>query len=204
VTKPTKERSAKRRPRPSAAIATQQQGSAELVADLERHLKRMIRSGQRITFPAVEKATGRSHSFLYDNPVARDLVMRARERSRADVKERTDQRNEREEENWRQRALNAEDALRAAKQEIRVLRQANSDLQGQIRDPDGTIVYEERARLRDISNKLRRDLELLRREKAESDRALAAARANIQRLRGAEVARLYPNGPRGDTDPATG
>jgi hypothetical protein len=87
-----------------------------------------------ITYPAIASRAGVSRTFLYDNPAARDLVTAAI--TRAGSQRRHDQagHDAQAEASWQQRALNAEQALKAAHAEIRTQRARIGELLGQLRD----------------------------------------------------------------------
>jgi hypothetical protein len=83
---------------------------------------------------AVSRRASVSRTFLYENPEARNAVAAAI----ADADERRShalvEQDEQHEATWRERALNAEEALKAANTEILNQRRRISELLGQIRD----------------------------------------------------------------------
>jgi hypothetical protein len=103
-----------------------------------RHVAEAIGQLQRrklpVTYPAIASRAGVSRTFLYDNPAARDLVTAAI--TRAGSQRRHDQADHdaQAEASWQQRALNAEQALKAAHAEIRAQRARIGELLGQLRD----------------------------------------------------------------------
>jgi Family of unknown function (DUF6262) len=98
-------------------------GVADAIAQLQwRRLQ--------VTYPAIAARAGVSRTFLFDNPAARDLVTAAITRAGS---QRQHDRSARRpaEASWQQRALNAEQALKAAHAEIRAQRARIGELLGQ-------------------------------------------------------------------------
>jgi hypothetical protein len=87
-----------------------------------------------VTYPAIASRAGVSRTFLYDNPAARDLVTAAITRTGGQRQRDAADRDARVEASWQQRALNAEQALKAAHAEIRAQRARIGELLGQLRD----------------------------------------------------------------------
>jgi chromosome segregation ATPase len=87
-----------------------------------------------VTYPAIAAHAGVSRTFLYDNPAARDLVTAAITRADGQRQHDTAARDAQAEASWQQRALNAEQALKAAHTEIRAQRARIGELLGQLRD----------------------------------------------------------------------
>jgi len=87
-----------------------------------------------------------------------------------------------QEASWRERALNAEDRTRELRGEITTQRRLVSDLTGQLREPDGTWIEHDRNRLRRENEVLLVERNHLVRERAELQRKLDGARANVSRL----------------------
>src|SRR6266702_4779883 len=100
-------------------------------------IQQMHRRRLPVTYPAIASRAGVSRTFLYDNPAARDLVTTAV--NRTDRQRQHDQadRDAQAEASWQQRALNAEQALKAAHAEIRAQRARIGDLLCQLRDTHG-------------------------------------------------------------------
>lgn len=100
-----------------------------------------------------------------------------------------------QEASWRERALNAEDRTRELRGEITTQRRLVSDLTGQLREPDGTWIEHDRNRLRRENEVLLVERNHLVRERAELQRKLDGARANVSRLNEQRVTQLFPDGP---------
>jgi hypothetical protein len=102
-------------------------GVADAIAQLQR--RRLP-----VTYRAIAARAGVSRTFLYDNPAARELVTAAITRADCQRQHDTAARDAEAEVSWRQQALNAEQALKAAHAEIRVQRTRIGELLGQLRD----------------------------------------------------------------------
>ncbi|MDO0910553.1 hypothetical protein QQM39_06680 [Streptomyces sp. DT2A-34] len=92
------------------------------------------REKAQISVAAVARRADVSRTFLYDNPEARtataSAMVEAGERRSQTLAEQNDER----EATWRERALNAEDALKTAHAEILTRRTRIGELIGEIRD----------------------------------------------------------------------
>src|SRR6266851_485303 len=97
-------------------------------------IQQMQRRRLPVTYPAIAARAGVSRTFLYDNPSARDLVSTAITRASGQRQQDTADRDAQAEASWRQRALNAEQALKTAHAEIRAQRARIGELLGQLRD----------------------------------------------------------------------
>src|SRR6266566_4524293 len=147
-----------------------------------RHVADAIGQLQRrklpVTYPAIASRAGVSRTFLYDNPDARDLVTAAI--TRAGSQRRHDQagHDAQAEASWQQRALNAEQALKAAHAEIRAQRTRIGELLGQLRDTqhdhDGDAVQ----RLATENATLKQRIRDLTASNRTLDERLQAARSN--------------------------
>lgn len=121
-------------PRTLAANQARQQGTRLKLHLIEEALSQMRRERTPVTYPAVARRARVSRTFLYQNPDARNLMataITATDDSRRRAQARQD---EQAEAAWRQRALNAEDALKSAYAEIGTQRQRIAILMGQIRE----------------------------------------------------------------------
>jgi chromosome segregation ATPase len=131
-----------------------------------------------VTFPAVARQAGVSRTFLYENPEARALVEQAvhrtgRPHTPAD-------RDSEQETTWRERALNAEDALKAAHAEIRTQRTRIAQLLGQIRDLENEYPQDSVARISAENTTLKQRLRQAERDTRTLQERLDAARSNLR------------------------
>lgn len=121
-----------------------------------------------------------SRTFLYDNPDARAAATAARaEAGERQTQLLADQDQEREA-TWRERALNAEDALKAAHAEILTQRTRIGELLGQIRDLEAEWTQEAVQRITTENTTLKQRVRQLTTDNRTLDERLKAARSNLR------------------------
>jgi len=164
--------------RTRAANQARQQATARKLHDIEQTLRKMRREHAPITYPAVAIRSGVSRTFLYQNPDANALMAKAivtvddqRRQGRASQDAQI-------EASWRERALNAEDALRAAHGEVGTQRDRIAVLLGQIRDLEATYAEETAQRIATQNTALKRQIQELSQENRSLQEKLRAARDN--------------------------
>lgn len=140
----------------------------------------MLRARTAITFAAVARHAGVSRTFLYEHSRARALVDAAM--SQAAGRRVEDQQHERDalEAAWKERALNAEDALKAAHDEILAHRDQIGELLGQVRDLQTHWTEEDLTRVINDNSSVKKQVRLLTNENTELQNKLAAARDNVR------------------------
>jgi Family of unknown function (DUF6262) len=183
------------RPRPERAIDARKRDSTAKLAAVSKVVKLLGRSGAPITRAAISQLAGVSRSFTYENDDARAIIAAAQTRSQARADTNLAAVTAQQEASWRERALNAEDRTRELRREIAIQRRLVSDLTGQLREPDGTWIEHDRDRLRRENEALLLERNQLARERAELQRKLDGARANVSRLNEQRVTQLFPDGP---------
>jgi cell division protein FtsB len=170
--------------RTAAALQARKHQAASLLRDVQHALHQMRREGTRITVRGLARRAGVSRTFLYQNPEARRLVDEAINDST--TQRRTDHQagRQRDELNaaWRERALNAEDALAAANREIRQQRQQIADLMGQIRDLEHTWSHDGLQRLVTENTTLKQRVRQLTADNQTLTDKLSAVRSNARFL----------------------
>src|SRR5579859_7519115 len=183
-------------PRPEQAIDARRRAAASKVAAVEKAIKALGRTGAPLTRMVVARLAGVSRSFTYENDVANRMITAAQAMSQVRADDRIETRTAHQEASWRERALNAEDEIRNLRRELATQRQFVGDLLGQLREPDGTWIEQDRNRLRRENEQLLSERNQLLRERNELQRRLDGARANISRLNEHRVQELFPDGPR--------
>lgn len=181
-----------RRSAPTEAIEARKAAAADKVNKVRLAIRRLVKRGAALTKANIADTAGVSRTFLYENSEARALVEEALRLSDAEATARDAAVDEADAASWRARALNAEDGLRQSRSDVEALRQTVADLLGQLRDPDGTNIVEERRHLREQVSSLARELEDTRRQLAETTRRLEAARRNRARDLERLESHLYP------------
>ena len=144
-----------------------------------------------------------SRTFLYSNPDARAAVATAlAEAGEHRVQLLAAQDDEREA-TWRERALNAEDALKAAHAEILAQRTRIGELLGQVRDLESEWTQEAIARITTENTTLKQRVRQLTTDNRTLDERLQAARSNNRfadrRIAQLEAELASPPGTQGAT-----
>ncbi|MFF1318905.1 DUF6262 family protein [Streptomyces chartreusis] len=165
-------------PRTAAALAARRQATQTKVDQVRRTIAELRRQKSPVTVAAVVRRAGVSRTFLYENPDARTLVADAVGQAAA-AQDRTGARLDSQNETpWRERALNAEDALKAAHAEIRTQRTRIAQLMGQIRDLETQWTDESIERITTENADLKQRVRQLTQEKRTLEERLQAARSN--------------------------
>ena len=183
------------RPQPDRAIHARRRDAAAKAKAVEKVVKTLSRTGAPITRAAVARLAGVSRSFTYENEAAHAIVTEAQARSQAKADGRTEAITAQQEASWRERALNAEDQIRALRRDLYTERRLVADLIGQLREPDGTWIEHDRDRLRAENQQLLAERNQLLRERDALQRKLDSARANIAHIHQRRVTELFPAGP---------
>ena len=176
---------------PQAAIAVRKKDSRTKLTNVEQALKRLLK--QKVT--EIDKShlaalAGCSRTFLYQNQEARKLIAQAETRMTASPLKDAAASDAVDEANWRERALFAEQQLRTFREKNSSLSRTVADLLGQLRDPDGTWVEDDREQLRQQNETLRAALAAERLARSEAERRLEASRSNVRNLRQREADKL--------------
>lgn len=116
-----------------ALLARRARTEASL-AGVQEIVDRMLKDKTPITMAAVARQAGVSRTFLYDNPAARRIIIAAAAKAAGRRAEGHEAEHKALEASWRERALNSENALKAAHAEILRQREQIAELLGQIRD----------------------------------------------------------------------
>jgi chromosome segregation ATPase len=167
-------------PRTTAALAARRTTSAAAVGRVHDALARMRREKTPVTVAALARRAGVSRTFLYDNPQARAAVVEATTRDdtrRADGLLAQDGEHEA---SWRERALNAEDALKTARAEIGLQRTRIGALLGQIRDLEAEWTEQAVQRITTENTTLKQRVRGLTTDNRTLQERLTAARSNLR------------------------
>ncbi|GFE17967.1 hypothetical protein Sgleb_60140 [Streptomyces glebosus] len=167
-------------PRTTAALAARRRKTETALQRVHEAITRLRRENAQISFAAVARRANVSRTFLYDNVEARAAVAAAMPESgerRSQIL--ADQDSEREA-TWRERALNAEDALKAAQAEILTQRTRIGELLGQIRDLQEEWTEEAMQRITTENTTLKQRIRQLTADNRVLNERLEAARSNIR------------------------
>ncbi|MBX7131468.1 MAG: hypothetical protein K1X67_02205 [Fimbriimonadaceae bacterium] len=177
----------------ASAIEARRKTTAALIQRVEKTLREMAKDKSDLTIASIARRADVSRTFLYQNAEARSLVARyVAEAQETQLAARRIQ-SDAEQSSWRERALNAEQGLSDANDEIRRQRRTISDLLGKLRDLEAELPEESaqqllaqnnslKGQIRDLKEgaKLLRDrLEAARDNNLHLDRRLAALEAEL-------------------------
>lgn len=133
-----------------------------------------------MTVAAVSRRVGVSRTFLYSNPEARALLTDAIADIRARMAQDLGDRDTGQEATWRERALNAEDALKSAHAEIIQQRERIGELLGQVRDLEAEWTQDAIQRITTENTTLKQQVRQLTAENRTLEERLKAARSNLR------------------------
>jgi hypothetical protein len=164
--------------RTQAANHARRQSTRDKLQRVDTTLRTMRRERTPITYPAVAARAGVSRTFLYQNAGAKKLVATAIEAT-GDRKRRDRATHDANiEASWHQRALNAEDAVKAAYAEIDTQRERIGLLLGQLRDLQAEYTEGTAQRLAEENTELKQRLRRLTEDNRVLEQKLQAARSN--------------------------
>ena len=180
---------------PEQAIAARRRAAEVKAAAVGKAVRSLARAGAPLTSAAIARLAGVSRSFIYENDQARAHVTAAQARTQIRAAGAIPAATAQQEASWRERALNAEQRVRDLQHEITAQRRLAAGFLGQLREPDGTWLADERTRLHEENERLLTDRNHLARERNDLQRKLEAARASLARLTEQKVTELFPRGP---------
>jgi hypothetical protein len=161
----------------AAANQARHRSTQDKIERVEDVLKRMRQDKVSVTYPAVARRAFVSRTFLYDNTAARALMQDAITRH-ASQPQRGQTGHPPADGAWRERALNAEDALKAAHDEIRSQRSRIGQLIGQLRDAGHELPADTIERISTENAALRQRIRQLTADNRTLEERLQAARSN--------------------------
>ncbi|MFE1962194.1 DUF6262 family protein [Streptomyces sp. NPDC059479] len=167
-------------PRTAAALAARRQGTEAALQRVREAIARLQREKARVSVAAVARRADVSRTFLYDNPEARAAIASAMAEAGERQTRMLAQQDDEHEATWRERALNAEDVLKAAHIEIRTQRTRISELLGQIRDLQAKWTEETIHRITTENTTLKQRIRQLTADNRTLDERLKAARSNLR------------------------
>ncbi|WP_406491878.1 DUF6262 family protein [Streptomyces sp. NBC_00846] len=166
--------------RTAAALAARRRKSETALERVHQAIIQLRREKAQVSVAAVARRADVSRTFLYDNAEARTAVAaaiaQAGERRSRTLAEQDDER----EATWRERALNAEEALKAAHTEILAQREHIGELLGQIRDLEAEWTLEAIQWITTENTTLKQRVRQLTTDNRALDERLKAARSNLR------------------------
>jgi chromosome segregation ATPase len=167
-------------PRTAAALAARRRRTETALQRVHDAIARLRQDKAQISVAAVARRADVSRTFLYTNPEAKAAIAAAMAKA-GERRSRmfTDQDNEREA-TWLERALNAEDALKATHAEILTQRTRIGELLGQIRDLQAEWTEEAIERITTENTTLKQRVRQLTTDNRTLNERLKAARSNLR------------------------
>ncbi|CAM5654319.1 hypothetical protein STENM36S_08330 [Streptomyces tendae] len=166
------------RQRTAAAVAARRQAAEAKLDRVRDTLARMDRDRMPVTVAAVSRRADVSRTFLYQNEQARALIDKAIVATGTQRQQRVEEADASLSATWRERALNAEEGLKAALEEVRTQRERIGELYGQIRELEQDLPKDAVQRVITENTTLKRRVQELTRECRSLDGRLKAAREN--------------------------
>jgi hypothetical protein len=164
----------------AAAVAARRTKAEAALSRVHDALTRMRREKAPINVASVGRRAGVSRTFLYTNPQARAALAEAMADTGARQAQDTADQQAELEATWRERALNAEQALKAAHAEIIQQRVRIGDFLGQIRDLEAEWTQDSIQRITTENTTLKQRVRQLTTDNRTLDERLKAARSNMR------------------------
>lgn len=167
-------------PQTAAALAARRTTAQAALQRVHHALTRMRREKTLVTVAGVARMAGVSRTFLYDNPQARAALAGAAAEAGTIRAQAQAVQDAGQEAPWRERALNAEDALKAANAEILQQRTLIGELMGQVRDLQAEWTEGAIQRVTTENTTLKQRVRQLTTDNRTLDERLKAARSNLR------------------------
>ncbi|MFB9678345.1 MULTISPECIES: DUF6262 family protein [Streptosporangiaceae] len=151
-----------------------------MLEQLEATLRQMQRERALITTAAAARRAQVSRSFIYQNPQARQLVAQAAKATSETRADDVARKAEQVEAAWKDRALNAEDGIKAAHAEIVAQRGQIGQLLARLRDYETDLPDDAHGRLLAENTTLKQKVRRLTDETRTLNERLQAARSNAR------------------------
>lgn len=168
---------------PSRTVAANAARHHRTQASLQRltdAITRTRRDKTPISVAALARRANVSRTFLYTNPDARHQIDEATASARAQHAGDLNAQDDARESTWRERALNAEEALKTARAEILNQRVRIAELLGQIRDLQAEWTQDAIQRITTENATLKQRARQLTQDNRVLDERLAAARSTMR------------------------
>jgi ribosomal protein L9 len=167
-------------PRTAAALAARHRDTQAALGRVRDTIARLRRDKTPVSVAVVARRAGVSRTFLYTNGDAKRAVAEAIRGSGDQRSRLLAESDDSREATWRERALNAEDALKAAHAEILAQRTRIGELFGQIRDLEAEWTQDDVQRITAENTTLKQRVRELIAENRALDERLKAARSNLR------------------------
>jgi hypothetical protein len=166
--------------RTAAALATRRRNTQAALGRVRDTIARLRREKAPITVAVVARRAGVSRTFLYTNPDAKAAVAEAIRQTGNQQHRLAVETDNARKSTWRERALNAEDALKTAHTAILFQRNRIRELLGQIRDLEAEWTRDDVQRITTENTTLKQRVRQLIADDRTLDERLKAARSNLR------------------------
>jgi hypothetical protein len=163
-----------------AALAARHRATEAALKRVHDAITRLHREKAPVSVAAVARRAGVSRTFLYSNPDARTVVAAALTEAGERPVQMVAAQDDTREATWRERALNAEDALKGAHAEILAQRTRIAGLLGQVRDLESEWTQEAITRITTENTTLKQRVRQLTTDNRTLDEKLKGARDNLR------------------------
>jgi uncharacterized protein YukE len=183
-------------PRTAGALAARHRDTQAALGRVRDTITRLRREKTPVSVAVVARRAGVSRTFIYTNPDAKTTVGKAIRQSGDQRSRLLAQAGDSNEAAWRERALNAEDALMTAHAEILAQRTRIGELLGRIRDLEAEWTRDAVQRITAENTTLKQRVRQLGADNRTLDERLKAARSNLRfqdrRIADLEAQLAYP------------
>jgi len=163
-----------------AALAARRRSTEAALGRVRDAITRLCRERTQVSVAAISRRADVSRTFIYGNPDARAAVAAAIAQAGEQRARILDAQDDEREATWRERALNAEDALKAAHAEILAQRTRIGELLGQVRDLQSGWTQEAVQRITTENTTLKHRARTLTSGNRTLEEKLKAARENLR------------------------
>jgi chromosome segregation ATPase len=166
--------------RTAAALAARHHATQAALDRVHDAITRLRREKTPVTVAAVARRATVSRTFLYTNQDAKTAVAQAMRETAVQRDRLQDEQDDAGEASWRERALNAEEALKTANREILTQRTHIGELRGRIRDLEAEWTQDAIQRVTTENTTLKQRVRELTDENRTLEERLKAARSNLR------------------------
>ena len=167
-------------PRTAAALEARHRNTQAALDRVHNAIAQLRRQKTPISVAAVARRAGVSRTFLYTNPDAKTTVSKVIRETADQPRTASGESESARESTWRERALNAEEALKTAHAEILAQRSRIGELLGRIRDLETEWTQDTLKRITTENTTLKQRVRQLTAENRTLDERLKAARSNLR------------------------
>jgi hypothetical protein len=166
--------------RTAVALRSRRAAAEAALTRVQEAICWLRREKAEISVAAVARRAGVSRTFCYDNPQARAAIAQATADRAERRRKHLDDQEAAQEASWRERALNAEDALKTATAEIHNQRARIAELLGQIRDLTDEWNAQDVQRVTSENTTLKQRVRTLSAANQALEERLSASRSNLR------------------------